>query len=291
MFINAAAGDLHLVPGGNALVNFTGIPIAGVIGDYDGDVRSPNTPSIGSDEFPQPDITIAQTSALTDGSSSVDFGALNVGSSSAALTFTITNPGTADLTSLAVSKDGANATDFTVSALSSPSVAVGGGSATFNVTFTPSAVGPCTAAIHIASNVSGAKNPFDIALTGNGLVTQSAWRQTWFGTTANSGDAADTFDFEHDGIVNLLEFAFGMNPTLNSAGQLPSGQIIGSNFVINFTQPAGVTGITYGAEWSTSLSGTWNPITDTGISPLHTFSVPIGSSTKLFVRLKVTTVP
>jgi hypothetical protein len=31
----------------------------------------------------------------------------------------------------------------------------------------------------------------------------------------------------------------------------------------------------------------WHAITDTGTAPQHTFSVPIGSNTNLFVRLTV----
>ena len=43
------------------------------------------------------------------------------------------------------------------------------GTATFTVTFTPGATGPRTATLHLASNVTGAKNPFDITLTGTGI--------------------------------------------------------------------------------------------------------------------------
>ena len=69
---------------------------------------------------------------------------------------------------------------------------------------------------------------------------------------------------------------------------VPSPQIVGANFVATFNQPVGVTGITYGAEWSSTLDvGSWTPITDTGIAPQHIFSLPIGSTTKRFVRLKV----
>ena len=74
---------------------------------------------------------------------------MNVSSSSAALTFTSPTSGTADLTDIAVSKDGTNAADFTVSALSSTSVAVGADSATFAVIFTPGAGGTRTAGIHM----------------------------------------------------------------------------------------------------------------------------------------------
>jgi hypothetical protein len=54
MFVDAANGDLHLVPGGNVLVNSHGTPIAGVIEDFDGDLRSATVPTIGADEFTQP---------------------------------------------------------------------------------------------------------------------------------------------------------------------------------------------------------------------------------------------
>ena len=69
---------------------------------------------------------------------------------------------------MALSKDGDNNADFTLGSLGATTLAPGA-STTFTVTFTPSAVGPRTAAIHIASNDSD-ENPFDIALTGTGVM-------------------------------------------------------------------------------------------------------------------------
>ena len=61
------------------------------------------------------------------------------------------------------------------------------------------------------------------------------------------------------------------------------------SFVISFPTPSGVSGITYGAEWSTTLAPLdWTNIPDTGTLPQHTFSVPISSNTRMFTRLKVT---
>jgi hypothetical protein len=66
----------------------------------------------------------------------------------------------------------------------------------------------------------------------------------------------------------------------------PQIQIIGGNFVTSFNQPA-ANGITYTAEWSTRVApGNWAPIADTGIPPQHTFAVPIGAVSQIFVRLK-----
>ena len=112
-------------------------------------------------------IAVAQGIALTDGASNISTGTVNVGDSSQPTTFTITNPGALNLTNLAVTIDGADAADFTVSPLSSTSIAAGTGSATFAVTFSPTAGSPSrTAILHVTSNASGTSNPFDIILSG-----------------------------------------------------------------------------------------------------------------------------
>jgi len=127
-----------------------------------------------------------------------------------------------------------------------------------------------------------------VNLTSSGL-SLPAWRQLYFGSSANSGAGADLADPDQDGIPNLLEYALGLNPTQNSAGLLPKPYFASGALVMSFTQPVSVSGITYGAEWSQSLlTGSWTPMTDTGTLPQHLFSVPIVSKTTLFMRLKVT---
>jgi hypothetical protein len=152
-----------------------------------------------------PDIAVAQTKPLTDGTGDVPFTAI-LGSSSAPLTFTITNTGTADLTSLMVTKDGPNSDDFTVSSLSATSIPVGAGTAIFTVTFSPNVGGAKTAALHITSNVIGAKNPFDIALTGFGR---------------NASQAAQNIVFNAPLKLYLTESPFALSASSNS--DLPVG--------------------------------------------------------------------
>lgn len=123
----------------------------------------------GTGTTPVPEIAVEQPSGtgLTDGASSINYGSVAIGTP-LVRTFTIRNPGTDTLTGLAVTKDGAHSADYAVGSLGSTSLAPGG-STTFDVTFTPSATGSRTAAIHIASNDAD-ENPFDLSLTGTGFV-------------------------------------------------------------------------------------------------------------------------
>lgn len=228
---------------------------------------------------------------LTDNSSSLDFGTVTLGLSSVQAVIYIQNAGNGNLDGLTVTKDGANAGDFAIDSSRVPTSLVPGANAYITATFTPAATGSRSAALHVASNDSN-ENPFDIALTGTGqtlLTALESWRQTHFGTTANTGNAADTADPDRDGIQNLAEFAFGLHPNQNSAGLLPQPQLSGGNLSVTFTKPAGVTGIGYDAEMSTTLlPGSWTPATNTGVFPAFQFSVPVGSAPRMFMRLKLT---
>ncbi|MFD0894047.1 choice-of-anchor D domain-containing protein [Luteolibacter ambystomatis] len=235
-----------------------------------------------------PEIAIEQPvgTGLTDGTSSVAFADTPVGGSSI-LTFTIRNTGTADLTGLAVTKDGTGASALTLGAPAATTLAPGA-TTTFTVTFSPSSGGASTAAIHIASNDTD-ENPFDIALTGNGTLIVSNWRTTFFGSPDNSGDGADLADPDNDGLENLLEFALGLNPTSGASQQLPQPLTAGGNLTLSFTEPTGIDGIIYGAEYTSNLSpGSWLPVADTGTGGNHIFSVPMAGNPGLFIRLVVT---
>ena len=102
---------------------------------------------------------------LTDGSDTVGFGTIDVGAASQQ-TFMIRNSGTTTLTNLSASIDGLNAADFIPSSPGATQLNPGESTA-LTVTFTPSASGGRSAALHIFSNDAD-ENPFDIALAGNG---------------------------------------------------------------------------------------------------------------------------
>ena len=92
--------------------------------------------------------------------------------------------------------------------------------------------------------------------------------------------------------MNLIEYALGTNPTLaGSSAQLPLPNFSGGSLTLTVTQPTGVTGITYAAEYSTSLNPTeWSPVTGVFNSPVHTFSQPVGVNTRMFMRIVITNI-
>jgi len=126
-------------------------------------------------------------------------------------------------------------------------------------------------------------------------ATVQSWQQTWYASPSNSNAASDA-DPYHTGVPNVEVFAFfgpNQDPSTVSIAQLPQMQMSGGNLFFSFTEPTGVSGITYGAQWSATLQGNdWHEIPDTGsnlaMPPEHLFSVPIGTNPQLYVRLTVT---
>lgn len=204
--------------------------------------------------------------------------------------FAIRNWGGVTLQSLSVTKSGDGASQFALSAGSVPATLSVNGKATFEITFNPTTPGVKAATITVASN-DPAQPALEFEVRGNGLTPLTNWRQSHFGVSNNDGNADDLFDFDHDGMVNIVEYAFGLDPKAGQ-GQLPAGQLEGQNFVIRFTEPAGVTGVTYGADRSYNLgSQSWQDVPDTGVWPEHIFSVPINGQERVFMKLKVTPAP
>jgi len=124
------------------------------------------------------------------------------------------------------------------------------------------------------------------------LATPQSWQQTWFGDPSSIAAALNAAPYL-SGVQNIAIFAFVgpyQDPSTVSASQLPQMQISGGNLLYSFTEPAGVSGIIYGAQSSATLQpNDWQPIADTGDNsatpPTHLFSVPIGNNAQLFMRL------
>ena len=131
-----------------------------------------------------------------------------------------------------------------------------------------------------------------------GLTAQQDWRSANFGTTANSGNAADLADPDADGFNNFLDYATGMSPLLPHAS--PATAIrTGTSFDYYFSRnhAAVIDGFTFAVEWSDTLVNDWSttgvtqflvPGSDNGFTEAVCASVPVPAGTsRRFVRLRV----
>jgi hypothetical protein len=141
------------------------------IGDYTVAVynsRGTATSNIAKIAISAPEIDVQQPagSSLVSSTSKISFGTAKTTSTGIRRTFTIRNTGTVKLTRISFSKSGTHQGDFTITQSNLREVAPGA-SATFTVTFKPTATGARTASIRIASNDRD-ENPFIINLAGQG---------------------------------------------------------------------------------------------------------------------------
>lgn len=117
---------------------------------------------------PTPAIAVTQgATAIVSGTGSYDFGNQQVSTSSAAVTFTITNSGTADLEIDNITLSGLQADQFSVTAAAASTVAEAG-STTFTVTFSPTSTGVKSATVTIENNTG---DDYAFTVTGTGVYS------------------------------------------------------------------------------------------------------------------------
>ena len=129
---------------------------------------------------------------------------------------------------------------------------------------------------------------------GTGSQSLTEWRQRHFGLMTDSGNAANSLDFDRDGAANLMEYAMGTDPTARSSmPPVPAGEIVGGNFQTTFIPPAGLTAISYQVEQSSSLlPGRWFPITRQLRQDTSRYGIPIGNPPdKGFLRIRINELP
>jgi alpha-tubulin suppressor-like RCC1 family protein len=201
--------------------------------------------------------------------------------------------------------------------------------ATVRVNGLPVASGTASSAITLV--VGG--NPITIVVTAqDGVTTQTytvnvrrqtiieSWRQFYFGNA--TGFTGDLQDFDHDGVLNLFEFAFGTDPTVRGGGPLQyNGTLAGGGTIGATGQPITVfeptalgidyralfvrrvdhvaAGLTYTPQFSTDLQ-TWVPsavvptvLADDGTNQIVSVPYPpfVGGKKARFFRISVTIAP
>ena len=147
--------------------------------------------------------------------------------------------------------------------------------------------------------------------TGSVVVTTGGGPafDTWAGTDAGGKGltgAAAAFDADpdHDGIPNGIEFVLGgepnpANPGSNSRALLPTAAASGDNLVFTFTRRHEAAYLNPLVEFTNDLQGAWTSAVDPGnatiavtpgsLADTVTVTLPQGSNTRMFARLKVVT--
>ncbi|HEX8312064.1 MAG TPA: LamG-like jellyroll fold domain-containing protein [Chthoniobacteraceae bacterium] len=144
----------------------------------------------------------------------------------------------------------------------------------------------------------GALNPSELLYSAPPLTPAQSWRQTYFGSTSNTGNAADDADPDQDGIKNLLERAFGGNPTVSNTGILPTIDPTSPLLTIVYTRAKGFPDLTFMVQESsdeplsswTTASGT-EVVTDLGATERVRLTVDPGTAGRKFLRVQAIQAP
>ena len=130
-----------------------------------------------------------------------------------------------------------------------------------------------------------------------GLDPIDSWRTAQFGADASnpaiSGDAADP---DHDGVINLLEYAFGSNPVSGAPTPMPAASVTGGLLALTYQQKSGIQDISFDIEISDNLTS-WSVTTDYTVvgadydaaTNVTTYQItfPAGTTSQ-YARVKVT---
>jgi hypothetical protein len=220
-------------------VGGTGTVEAIVVGGVTSDIRDATThwfvgggtPSsgavtLGSTGSTAPEInlqgngaSIASGDTTPAASDHTDFGSVAVASGTIVRTFTIQNTGNAALTLSGIQVTGTNASDFTVALPASMTVAASG-SATFTVTFDPSASGARNAIVNVLSNDAD-ESTYTFAVTGTGTTTATAPEINLQGNGVSiaSGDITPSLlDHTDFGSVNITGGTVARTFTIQNTG-------------------------------------------------------------------------
>lgn len=209
-------------------------------------------------------IVIPNGQVTVSTSNNTLFGQATVGGSPITNQFTIenTSPATSALGVSGITITGANASDFSITQIPAPTVAVNS-STTFEVTFTPTAAGVRTAIINIANDdadenpstfvIAGTGLASDIAISGNSTVissgdtTPSLTDHTNFGgANVTGGTRTRTFTIKNTTtsteVLTIGAISFiGTNPTDFTVTTLPNSNVAAgqeTTFVVTFDPSA-----------------------------------------------------
>jgi hypothetical protein len=276
-------------------VTASGVGVAGAYNySYPGKVAGAYTFNLGSGNsgwsttpvltaFPEP----VQPGSLTASPTTLSFGDVNSGSTSAARSVTVTNPGSSAASVSSISSTG----PFSQTSNCGGSIAAGG-SCTVQVKFAPTSGGPQTGTLSVASSAPG--SPLTVALSGTGVtsttnlalnqpVTASSYFETFTPQNAVDGNTS-TYWESSDGagypqwitvdlgsVQSIGSMTLDLPPSSAWNTRTETLSVLGSTDNTTFNQIVGSAGYTF------------NPATGN----TATISLPSGTSAR-YVRLNFT---
>jgi hypothetical protein len=126
------------------------------------------------------------------------------------------------------------------------------------------------------------------------ITALQSWRQTYFGTTANTGTAADSAVSNLDGLPNLVEYALGGIPTVADSNipPKPGTVTVDEETYLTLTFTPQRSDITYAIEVTGDLTGDWTSVPLAGLLTMgqaytYTDTTEVATGAPRFIRLRV----
>lgn len=190
------------------------------------------------------------------------------------------------------------ATSSNTTLVPTANITLGGSGASRTVRVTPASnqSGTATITLNVSDGTLVTTSAFVVTVQ---TTPVGSWRQQWFGSTAETANSADAADPDRDGISNLWERAFNLDPTAvdSAATAWPVVGENGANLTLIYRRNTAATDITYQVLWSDDLA-TWSAtgVTDSlfsssGNTQTRMGQIPMSLGARIYLRLKITTQP
>lgn len=161
---------------------------------------------------------------------------------------------------------------------------------TIKLTPAPHRAGTATITLTVTDGFSSVQRTFLFTVT---TTPAGWWRQTWFGNTADDGDARATADPDSDGITNDWERLSGGSPLAADIAAKPTVSLDGEFLQIEYLRSRVATDLQPRVEWSRDLQ-TWSTdgvqdvlISTEGDIEKRRGRIPLGDAPGGFLRLRL----